>query len=75
MSDPERGNEEISECDTDDYDVMEGMEVDVPALMTSLLSSEDGDNVCTAILKVSQQVEVQNKILIKILSQLAKKDP
>lgn len=74
MSDPEREIEEISECGTDDYDDM-GMEVDVPALMTSLLSSEDGDNVCTAILKVSQQVEVQNKILIKILSQLTKKDP
>ena len=55
--------------DDDDYEI----EVDVPTLLSSLLSSEEGDNVCTAILKVSQQVEVQNKILIKILSQLAKK--
>tara|TARA_R110002074_G_scaffold215650_2_gene385436 strand:- start:2122 stop:2319 length:198 start_codon:yes stop_codon:yes gene_type:complete len=55
--------------DDDDYEI----EVDVPTLLSSLLSSEEGDNVCTAILKVSQQVEVQNKILIKILSQLTKK--
>ena len=55
--------------DDDDYEI----EVDVPTLLSSLLSSEEGDNVCTAILKVSQQVEIQNKILIKILSQLTKK--
>ena len=63
MSDNSNGEED------DDYEI----EVDVPTLLSSLLSSEDGDNVCTAILKVSQQVEIQNKILIKILSQLSKK--
>ena len=63
MSDNSNGEED------DDYEI----EVDVPTLLSSLLSSEDGDNVCTAIQKVSQQVEIQNKILIKILSQLSKK--
>ena len=60
------------EIDMDDEDEMmfedEGM--DVTTLMTSLLATEDGDTVCTALVGISQQLQMQNKILIKILSEL-----
>jgi hypothetical protein len=38
--------------------------------MTSLLATEDGDTICTALVEIGQQLQTQNKILIKILSQL-----
>ena len=44
--------------------------VDVPTLMTSLLATEEGETVCTALVGISQQLQIQNKILIKILAQL-----
>ena len=44
--------------------------VDVATLMTSLLATEDGDTVCTALVSITQQLQMQNKILIKILSEL-----
>ena len=60
------------EIDMDDEDEMmfddDGM--DVTTLMTSLLATEDGDTVCTALVGISQQLQMQNKILIKILSEL-----
>ena len=46
----------------DDFDVAE--------LMNSLFSTEDGDTVCTALVGISNQIQVQNKILVKILAQL-----
>ena len=60
------------EIDMDDEDEMmfddDGM--DVTTLMTSLLATEDGDTVCSALVGISQQLQMQNKILIKILSEL-----
>lgn len=46
----------------DDFDVAE--------LMSSLFSTEDGDTVCTALINISNQIQVQNKILVKMLAQL-----
>ncbi len=51
------------------------MEIDMPTMLASFLTSEDGDNVCTALLKMAQQLEVQNKILVKLLNQFSKKSP
>jgi len=45
-------------------------EVDVASLMTSLLATEDGDTVCTALVAISQQLQTQNRILIKIFTEL-----
>ena len=57
--------------ETDDDDMMfEDDGVDVATLMTSLLATEDGDTVCTALVSITQQLQMQNKILIKILSEL-----
>jgi hypothetical protein len=48
--------------DEEDFDVAE--------LLTSLFATENGDTVCTALVGISSQLQVQNKILVKILAQL-----
>jgi len=67
-------DEEIEEGEilTDDelMDLDDEDEVDIASLMTSLLSTEDGDTICTALVAIGQQLVTQNKILIKILSEL-----
>ena len=45
-------------------------ELDVTELMSSLFATEDGDTVCTALVGISNQIQIQNKILVKILAQL-----
>lgn len=45
---------------------------DMYDMLSSFLASED-DNVCTAMLKVAKQLETQNKIMVKILTQIAQK--
>ena len=54
--------------DFEDEELDDG--VDVPTLMTSLLATEEGETVCTALVGIGQQLQVQNKILIKMLAQL-----
>ena len=55
--------------DFDDED--EGEDgLDIAGLMTSLMATPDGDTVCSALVTIGQQMQVQNKILIKILSEL-----
>jgi len=61
-------DEELMEVDEEEED--EDEELDVVTLMTSLLATEDGDTVCTALITIAQQLQTQNKILIKILSKL-----
>jgi hypothetical protein len=43
-------------------------------LMTGLLATPDGDTVCSALVNIATQLEMQNKILIKVLAKLSKKD-
>ena len=47
--------------------------MDMGGLLSSVLATEDGDTVCSALVNISRQMEVQNKILIKMLSQMQKK--
>jgi DNA-binding IscR family transcriptional regulator len=47
-------------------------EVDMASLMTSLLATEDGETVCSALVSIAQQLQTQNKILIKMLSHMKK---
>jgi hypothetical protein len=54
----------------DDEMMFEDEGLDIAELMTSLLATEDGDTVCTALVGITQQLQMQNKILIKILSEL-----
>jgi len=51
----------------------EGDEVDFPGLLMNLLVSEEGETVGQSMSKIALALETQNKILIKIVSHLAKK--
>ena len=67
---------DIDELENDDFD--EYMEdepymMDMGGLLSSVLATEEGDTVCSALVNISRQMEVQNKILIKMLSQMQKK--
>ena len=63
------GDSEYDDSEEDDMDFM-----DMGGLLSSLLTTEDGDNVTTALMKMSlmlqEQIKTQNKILVKILTAL-----
>jgi hypothetical protein len=79
---PEFEDEEMDlsvedEDEEEDEDYAEGM--DVGALMESLFTTDDGDNVCTALVSINQNLEAlakaadtQNKILVKLLAHFTK---
>jgi len=46
--------------------------LDIGGLLSSVLATEEGDTVCSALVNISRQMEIQNKILIKMLSQMQK---
>jgi len=48
----------------------EGM--DLGAVLEPFLATEDGQTIATALVSISKHMENQNKILIKILSQMSK---
>ena len=62
-------DQEILE-DLEDLEDDEDDETDIIGLMTSLMATQDGDTVCSALVEISNQMQVQNKILIKILAKL-----
>ncbi|AGH30889.1 hypothetical protein MPVG_00066 [Micromonas pusilla virus 12T] len=48
------------------------MEDDEPGIdLFDILTTPDGDTVCSALVALVQQVQTQNKILIKILGKLS----
>ena len=57
----------------EEYDIDEPYMVDMGDLLSSILATEEGDTVCSALVNISRQMEIQNKILIKMLSQMQKK--
>ena len=73
MSDIEEGEIEIDEEDIDmeDFDMDVEDEGGSAEVQASTLATPDGDTVCTALLRIGDQLEMQNKILIKILSKLS----
>jgi hypothetical protein len=66
--------DEELEDEEDEFDEEEGDYMDMGGLLTSLLTTEDGDNVCTALVNIgnilNKHMETQNKILLKILTKL-----
>lgn len=58
---------EIPDFDDDD---LQGAEDPLLDLLGGVLTTEDGDTVCSALVALARQMEVQNKILIKILSEM-----
>jgi len=64
---------DTNEQDELDMMIEEGDEVDFPGLLMNLLASEEGETVGQSMSKIASALETQNKILIKIVSHLAKK--
>tara|TARA_R110002072_G_scaffold142663_5_gene288062 strand:- start:1070 stop:1327 length:258 start_codon:yes stop_codon:yes gene_type:complete len=56
---------EMSDEEEDDGEYM----ADLADVLGSYLTTDD-DNVCSAMLRVSKQLEIQNKIMVKVLTQL-----
>lgn len=73
VSDDDIINDEEEEevFDEEDEEEIQG---DLGFLMTGLLATPDGDTVCSALVNIATQLEMQNKILIKMLAKLSKKD-
>ena len=64
-------DEEIDDEEIDDDELMEFEdEVDIASLMTSLLATDEGDTSCTALVAIGQQLQTQNRILVKFFSEL-----
>ena len=70
--------EDTLELSDDDEDMEmledddEGYMMDMGGLLSSVLATEEGDTICSALVNISRNLEVQNKILIKMLAQLQK---
>ena len=60
---------EIPPEDEDEEEMF--MEEEVGIDLVDVLTTPDGDTVCSALVALVQQVQTQNKILIKILGKLA----
>ena len=61
---------EDEEEQLEDFEDEEGESVDISELMTSLMATEDGDTVCSALVNIGNQLQIQNKIFIKMLSKM-----
>jgi hypothetical protein len=55
--------------DDDDDLIGDGLNA-TEELLSAVLATPDGDTVCSALVHIGAQLEMQNKILIKILSKL-----
>jgi|TARA_B110000240_G_scaffold139463_1_gene154342 hypothetical protein len=64
------GDEELSVSEEEDFEEDVEGGVDIADLMTSLMATEDGDTVCSALVNIANQLQTQNKILIKIVSKM-----
>ena len=70
--DIEMGDEEVDEDYGEEEEEEDGF--DLGAVLEPFLATEDGQTICTALVTISKHMEMQNKILVKILTQLSKKD-
>ena len=64
------GDEELSVSEEEDFEEDVEGGVDIADLMTSLMATEDGDTVCSALVNIANQLQTQNKILIKMMSKM-----
>ena len=72
IDESESEEEPEEEFDEDDDEEEDEEYTDMADLLQGLLST-DNDNVCTAMLKISSQLETTNKLLVKLISQVTKK--
>jgi len=69
--------EEMYEDEDEEYDEdddEDGDEVDfIGNLLANTLATPEGDTLCGTLVKISNTLETQNKIMIKLLTLLSKK--
>ena len=69
----EEEEEDIELGDEEEYDDEDDdMGFDLGAALEPFLATEDGQTVATALVTIGKHMEMQNKILVKILSKLSK---
>ena len=79
-SESESGVEEVvgAEDDVDlaEYESEDEGELDTTGLMVELLETAlitpEGETICSALVNMGRQIEIQNKILVKLLTTLQK---
>lgn len=65
---------DLDENDLDDELFQDSNDLfELTELLSSVTTTEEGDTICTALVDISRQLEVQNKIMIKLLSEMQKK--
>lgn len=62
----EEEDEELFQEDEDEMSMDEEVGID----LVDVLTTPEGDTVCSALVSLVQQVQIQNKILIKILGKI-----
>jgi|DEB0MinimDraft_6_1074348.scaffolds.fasta_scaffold06683_3 hypothetical protein len=82
MTDSEREESEMSETEMsetempdfsqflEDEDEDETEDVDLGAILVNALETIEGDTVCSTLVGIRQQLEIHNKIMVKILKSL-----
>ena len=66
--------EDEDEDEDEDDDDEDGGEVDfLGNLLANTLATPEGDTLCGTLVKISDTLETQNKILIKLLTLLSKR--
>ena len=65
--------EEIDLEEDEDEDEDEDDYMDMGGLLSQVLTTPEGDTLCGALVKISNAMETQNKILVKILTTLSQK--
>jgi hypothetical protein len=80
MTDSEREESEMSETEVSENEMPdfsqflededETEDVDLGAILVNALETVDGDTVCSTLVGIRQQLEIHNKIMVKILKSL-----
>ena len=63
-------DEDEDDVDLSSEDMDDEEDVDLGEILINALETPDGETVCTALLGIKEQMEIQNKILVKILKSL-----
>jgi hypothetical protein len=73
-ADIETHPEQVEEVDLTQYEDDEDDYITLESLLGSTLMTSEGDTVCTALVNLGRQLEIQNKIMVKMLSLLQKEN-
>ncbi len=73
-ADIETHPEQVEEVDLTQYEDDEDDYITLESLLGSTLMTPEGDTVCTALVNLGRQLEIQNKIMVKMLSLLQKEN-